>query len=316
MLIDTLIDNSPGWYAEAYPGWLSGATVFDIQNIYDWHRRTWPGGTDMHVNVAEEAPNVAPLGDLCWYEFTSVTPAHVVTMGILVDAVDMCGAEFAQDREIDDRQSIRWVLHMTFFRRAVLDGKAELGQSHFRASLAVGEQGNITGGEMSLWNRENGIYGDGERLEQGDPAMKLHQWEHFGSYLTLMAICFAHCKGVTVRETGPTRNDRRRAERTGSRLPVIFKTLDIRPVTRIIHDAEATGEHGVKWHMVRGHFSTYTPDAPLFGKHVGTYYRQQHARGSMLRGTVNKRYRSHAEGAASGQRPKQQSSKPPTHAHV
>lgn len=32
-------------------------------------------------------------------------------------------------------------------------------------------------------------------------------------------------------------------------------------------------------HIVRGHFATYTDDAPLFGKYTGTYWRPAHARG-------------------------------------
>lgn len=44
-------------------------------------------------------------------------------------------------------------------------------------------------------------------------------------------------------------------------------------------------------HTVRGHFSTYTEAAPLFGKHVGTYYVPAHWRGDLDSGKLNKSYR-------------------------
>lgn len=37
-------------------------------------------------------------------------------------------------------------------------------------------------------------------------------------------------------------------------------------------------------HKVRGHFATYTEDAPLFGKHVGTYWKPWHIRGNAAHG--------------------------------
>lgn len=44
-------------------------------------------------------------------------------------------------------------------------------------------------------------------------------------------------------------------------------------------------------HLVRGHFAEYTPANPMFGKYVGVFYRQAHARGDKKKGWINKRYR-------------------------
>lgn len=44
-------------------------------------------------------------------------------------------------------------------------------------------------------------------------------------------------------------------------------------------------------HKVRGHFKTYTADAPLLGKHVGTYYWHHQVRGSRDNGEVVSDYR-------------------------
>lgn len=54
---------------------------------------------------------------------------------------------------------------------------------------------------------------------------------------------------------------------------------------------------GIALHTVRGHFATYTADAPLFGKLVGTYLKRATIRGSDRHGEVIKDYEVHTEGA-------------------
>lgn len=43
-------------------------------------------------------------------------------------------------------------------------------------------------------------------------------------------------------------------------------------------------------HLCRGHFKTYTADAPLFGKHVGTFWWGPQMRGDLSAGVVEKDY--------------------------
>jgi hypothetical protein len=43
-------------------------------------------------------------------------------------------------------------------------------------------------------------------------------------------------------------------------------------------------------HICRGHFKSYTEDAPLFGKHTGTYWWADRVRGDRSRGRVEKDY--------------------------
>lgn len=44
------------------------------------------------------------------------------------------------------------------------------------------------------------------------------------------------------------------------------------------------------FHMCRGHFKTYTEEAPLFGKYAGTFWWQPQARGKKENGTISKDY--------------------------
>lgn len=51
-----------------------------------------------------------------------------------------------------------------------------------------------------------------------------------------------------------------------------------------------TEETNPALHMMRGHFKTYTPEAPLFGKRVGTWWWQPGLRGNVEKGIVLKDY--------------------------
>ena len=44
-------------------------------------------------------------------------------------------------------------------------------------------------------------------------------------------------------------------------------------------------------HICRGHFVTYTPKHPLFGKYVGTFWKPDHVRGNAKNGIVLKDYK-------------------------
>ena len=82
----------------------------------------------------------------------------------------------------------------------------------------------------------------------------------------------------------PSRPERRRSARSGSRSGgIIYTTLAV----RVGKTAQAIkfGKGGRKdlgqkrLHQVRGHFSTYTDAAPLFGRAVGTFWIPPHMRG-------------------------------------
>lgn len=51
-----------------------------------------------------------------------------------------------------------------------------------------------------------------------------------------------------------------------------------------------TGSEGKAHHLVRGHFKTFTADAPLMGQHVGTYWWGWHGRGDPDLGEITPTY--------------------------
>jgi hypothetical protein len=72
-----------------------------------------------------------------------------------------------------------------------------------------------------------------------------------------------------------------------------YWVLDIEPMKRVLASDGEAAQHGLRHalHICRGHFKTFTPDAPLFGKLTGTYWWADHVRGAAELGEVDKDYR-------------------------
>ncbi|MCX5044659.1 hypothetical protein OG921_15940 [Aldersonia sp. NBC_00410] len=107
---------------------------------------------------------------------------------------------------------------------------------------------------------------------------------------TLWAIGLMNCRNVKTQEIHrPSIKTKkmRRARNTGA---LSYHTI-VLPRQR----GEGGGGHiptgRTRLHMVRGHFATYTRDAPLFGKHTGTFWKPWHLAGSPDAGVVESDYK-------------------------
>lgn len=143
--------------------------------------------------------------------------------------------------------------------------------------------------------------GNGQLLEAKlipmDPSMPYEQIRKIGQSVTnwLMvpwtAISFMNCKNVTLQEIhrpGKKTKKMRRTRPGG----LSYHTI----VLPNKHRAEDSGiESGMPdaraLHRVRGHFKTYTEEAPLMGKHVGTYWWGWQVRGDSANGVVISDYK-------------------------
>lgn len=107
-----------------------------------------------------------------------------------------------------------------------------------------------------------------------------------------LAIGLMNCKNVQVREEGPppklARATRKRHGVTPLRYHVI--SLPSRPSVRSNAEAKQAAGAAMPLHLVRGHFKTYTADAPLLGSHTGTYWWGWQSRGNKSAGEVRKHY--------------------------
>jgi hypothetical protein len=109
-------------------------------------------------------------------------------------------------------------------------------------------------------------------------------------YVIATALRLMHVKNVDVVDK-PTRKRGKKQRRLRPDQLIQWKTLEVRPGGVSESAGSGSGESLTAHHIVRGHFATYTADKPLFGKYVGTYWREAHARGDRKAGEVAKDYR-------------------------
>ena len=103
------------------------------------------------------------------------------------------------------------------------------------------------------------------------------------AYLT---TCLMHCKNVTS-EVVNHPPKLAKAYQKRHRVPLVkYQTVNIDPMRRILRSEGKAHETGIRkaLHICRGHFRTYSPEKPLFGKVAGTFFVPMHTRGSAKAG--------------------------------
>lgn len=109
----------------------------------------------------------------------------------------------------------------------------------------------------------------------------------------LKALSAFNCRNIQfVDHPLPPPDIRQVYEQEFDRPMTIFKTLKIKGSRKVYPDNDAEGSNHIqkRLHLVRGHAAKYTDEAPLFGKHVGTFWIRAHVRGDETVGTVVKDY--------------------------
>lgn len=134
-----------------------------------------------------------------------------------------------------------------------------------------------------------GTAGDGQRVERL-PAGALADMT--ATTLPVMwAIGLMNCRNVAMKEVVPQPRTTRKQHRPRP-AGCSYHTI-VLPSPRHSGAVGTTSDHRgeVAQHTVRGHFATYKPEAPLFGKLVGTYWRPWHLSGNPDRGVIESDYR-------------------------
>ena len=109
----------------------------------------------------------------------------------------------------------------------------------------------------------------------------------------LMAISFMHCKNVNLDAvTPPEKLSRRHLKRYG-RPFVSYGELRIDPIRKVLEQQRegVGGSLRKALHLCRGHFKTFTADAPLLGRATGTYWWAPQMRGAHIAGVSLRDYR-------------------------
>lgn len=112
----------------------------------------------------------------------------------------------------------------------------------------------------------------------------------------LLAISFINCKNTRLDPVDPSAEVNAARRKAGLRPFVRYHTIDIEPMKAVLRTEGGIESNGLKkaLHIVRGHFATYTPERPLFGKVAGTFWMPAHVRGTAKQGVVVKDYRVNA----------------------
>jgi hypothetical protein len=100
-----------------------------------------------------------------------------------------------------------------------------------------------------------------------------------------------HCKNIKVVDVVPPRKLNKKRTRRKKEPLFIYKTLVIvKPGVTKTSNEPCGSEKDSRVHLCRGHFKEYTPEKPLFGKHIGRYWWEPQVRGNIENGMVTKKY--------------------------
>lgn len=108
----------------------------------------------------------------------------------------------------------------------------------------------------------------------------------------IFAITFTHCKNIIINKIEISNKLQKARHKRGKQPFIRFNTIIIDPMREIIRKEAAGEKIGIKraLHICRGHFVTYSADAPMFGRIAGTFWKPIHIRGNKKEGIVIKDY--------------------------
>ncbi len=238
--------------------------------------------------IDDVVSSLAPPFDRFWVEFQRAPARYYENLhgwGVLVESSDE-----APDPFVDDDGVPRWTLRLSIF----LEPKKGtiMGPTYsFVAGLA--EDGTFfRHHDGDLWwgggfPKMTVTPPDGENLDYAAQAIHL-------VLPALLTISFMHCKNVRIETVEPSLKLSRKYEKRHGRPLVRYQTLDVEPMKQILdrHGATSVGLRQAL-HICRGHFKVFTQDAPLFGRHTGTYWWAPQVRGDSTLGVTINDYRIH-----------------------
>jgi hypothetical protein len=271
---------------------LSGIPVIAADDVARYCTAL-PAGTD----VSDVVATMAPPFNRFFVDIQNV-PNHLdaSAWGVYVEALENPEAE---PRPGDDGVP-RWLLHLQTF----LEVKPWLSAGPVTTHL-------VGLAEDGTWFRHaDGDTYFGARIAKMEPEppprLAQHDAEAMLEYVlpVLFALSLMHCRNVEIRTVEPDSGASRAHRRRHRHRLVRYQVLDIEPMRRILDRAGATDPTagGLRRALTicRGHFKTFSPDAPLFGKHTGQFWWAPHIRGNPDAGIVVNDYRVHAPGEIGG----------------
>ena len=272
-----------------------GVIVVDGTNVAEWF---YNGNDQEFWNYRTDFPNLAPPWRAFWIECR-----RPVTDGELPDR---WGVMFSATRQDDGG----WVLHATGYMQVgglitgpLFDLIAEIDDEgkwvdHIET---LGQVDVVKPTGDGGWLLEDGTLRTRWGIVVPTPADSDPESETIKSYIhavnslllaPLMTISFAHCRNVEHTTVQPPKKLSKAHERRHGTPLVRHRVLQIGGQSRRVDaQAQSSGVGRIEaLHIVKGHFKHYTEEAPLMGRHVGTYWWADHVRGDAAAGEVVKDY--------------------------
>ena len=255
--------------------------VLLIDNVADYYAT---GTGQEYWSLDRDFPNLAPPFTHFWCEHRLPRRMHSddrgdTDMSTILGKDARLGVLFlaATPDQIKGEgmpEDTRWVYWMDLFIHYDHDKGARPYGPHGSIFLAVDKDGRVLG---RAWMQS---YAGQESNE----IMKAFiTWLH----PSLLAICFLHCKNVTItEETVPKPLARKHHARTGQ-WPTKYKTLVIEPLKQILRTQGGAGAGNglaTAMHICRGHFRDYRQGAGLFGKYHALVWTPMTVRGTKGKG--------------------------------
>lgn len=126
-----------------------------------------------------------------------------------------------------------------------------------------------------------------------ESAMKLVDHDMHELAVLNAALKLLCCKNIVTENIYPSPTKKKKKSKlTHPKKKFVYKVLNVTlPTTRKKYSSESSSVGiGTRVHFCRGHFKTYTEDAPLFGKFTGRYWWQRQVRGNPIQGFSAKDY--------------------------
>jgi len=112
-------------------------------------------------------------------------------------------------------------------------------------------------------------------------------WDHLR--ILDYALRILSCRNILTEEILPDERANKRRRRKGKQELFSYHVLKIKPVGKKQESVPQDLWHN-RIHLARGHFKTYTADAPLFGRITGRFWWQPQVRGRNKDGIIIKDY--------------------------
>ena len=216
------------------------------------------------------------------------------SIGVMISALDYPDGLLAQSFHTIDDQPYRWSYEMLLFM--------ENKNTHKIENVGAGNiLLDVEGQAMPFATCEGGRPGYANFVWQQDFFTKMPKVEDTERLnvlpqimidAALYTVGMLHCRNIGTEVVTPRRSESHKMEQRYG-LPMtryhILKVTGKGSAAGTLIGAPGAGVPK-SLHWCRGHFKTYTDDAPLMGKLTGTFYWGAQARGRASRGVVTKDY--------------------------